>query len=93
MLALVQPRRDPLIRLKTLPTYVLITPARNEAKFIEFTHPQSIVGLKYRRLKRLIEGVPRITERSPLAKAAAGLLVVVGKTTRGFESLPSPPMF
>jgi hypothetical protein len=32
-------------------------------------------------------------ERSPLAKAAAGLLVVVGKTTRGFESLPSPPSF
>jgi hypothetical protein len=31
------------------------------------------------------------TERSPLAKAAAGLLVAVGKTTRGFESLPSPP--
>ncbi len=30
-------------------------------------------------------------ERSPLAKAAAGLPAVVGKTTRGFESLPSPP--
>ena len=35
----------------------------------------------------------RITERSPLAKAAAGLLVAVGKTTRGFKSLPSPPNF
>ena len=34
-----------------------------------------------------------ITERSPLAKAATGLLVVVGKTTRGFKSLPSPPIF
>jgi hypothetical protein len=31
-------------------------------------------------------------ERSPLAKAAAGLLAVVGNTTRGFESLPSPPL-
>jgi hypothetical protein len=43
MQTLVQPQLDPLIRLKTLPTYVLITPARNEAKFIEFTHP-SIYG-------------------------------------------------
>ena len=33
----------------------------------------------------------RITERSPLAKAAAGLLVAVGKATREFKSLPSPP--
>ena len=53
MLALVQPRRDPLVRLKTLPTYVLITPARNEAKFIEFTL-QSMVGQKFRPLKWLI---------------------------------------
>src|ERR1700681_525523 len=30
-------------------------------------------------------------ERSPMAKAAAGLPAAVGKTTRGFESLPSPP--
>jgi hypothetical protein len=28
------------------------------------------------------------TERSPLAKAAAGLLVAVANTTRGFESFP-----
>jgi poly-beta-1,6-N-acetyl-D-glucosamine synthase len=53
VLALVQPRRDPLIRLKTLPTYVLITPARNEAKFIEFTL-QSMVGQKFRPLKWVI---------------------------------------
>ena len=53
MLALVQPRRDPLVRLKTLPTYVLITPARNEAKFIEFTL-QSMVGQKFRPLKWVI---------------------------------------
>jgi hypothetical protein len=33
------------------------------------------------------------TERSPLAKAAAGLLAVVANPTRGFESLPSPPLF
>jgi hypothetical protein len=26
-----------------------------------------------------------------MAKAAAGLPAAVGKTTRGFESLPSPP--
>jgi hypothetical protein len=32
-------------------------------------------------------------ERSPLAKAAAGLPAAVGKLTRGFESLPSPPEF
>jgi hypothetical protein len=31
-------------------------------------------------------------ERSPLAKAAASLPVVVGHTTRGFKSLPSPPI-
>ena len=30
-------------------------------------------------------------ERSPLAKAAAGLLAAVDNATRGFESLPSPP--
>jgi poly-beta-1,6-N-acetyl-D-glucosamine synthase len=53
VLALVQPRRDPLVRLKTLPTYVLITPARNEAKFIEFTL-QSMVGQKFRPLKWVI---------------------------------------
>jgi hypothetical protein len=33
------------------------------------------------------------TERSPLAKAAAGLLAVVANPTRGFKSLPSPPLF
>jgi hypothetical protein len=27
-----------------------------------------------------------------MAKAAAGLLVAVGNTIRGFESLPSPPL-
>jgi len=53
VLALVQPRRDPLVRLKTLPTYVLITPARNEAKFIEFTL-QSMVGQIFRPLKWVI---------------------------------------
>jgi hypothetical protein len=31
-------------------------------------------------------------ERSPWAKAAAGLPAAVGNTTRGFESLPSPPL-
>jgi len=31
-------------------------------------------------------------ERSPLAKAAAGSPAAVGKTARGFESLPSPPL-
>jgi cellulose synthase/poly-beta-1,6-N-acetylglucosamine synthase-like glycosyltransferase len=53
MQTLVQPQLDPLIRLKTLPTYVLITPARNEAKFIEFTL-QSMVGQKYHPLKWII---------------------------------------
>jgi hypothetical protein len=32
-------------------------------------------------------------ERSPLAKAAADFQAAVGHTTRGFESLPSPPTF
>lgn len=53
MQTLVQPQLDPLIRLKTLPTYVLITPARNEAKFIEFTL-QSMVAQKYHPLKWII---------------------------------------
>src|ERR1700678_2406113 len=53
MQTLVQPQLDPLIRLKTLPTYVLITPARNEAKFIEFTL-QSMVGQRYHPLKWII---------------------------------------
>src|SRR5580692_417667 len=53
MQTLVQPQLDPLIRLKTLPTYVLITPARNEAKFIELTL-QSMVGQKYHPLKWII---------------------------------------
>jgi hypothetical protein len=33
-----------------------------------------------------------LMERSPLAKAAASLPVVVDHTTRGFKSLPSPPI-
>jgi glycosyltransferase involved in cell wall biosynthesis len=53
MQTLVQPQLDPLVTLKTLPTYVLITPARNEAKFIELTL-QSMVGQKFRPLKWVI---------------------------------------
>jgi len=39
--------------MATLPTYVLITPARNEVQFIEFTL-QSMVGQSYRPLKWVI---------------------------------------
>ena len=43
----------PCLGMATLPTYVLITPARNEAEFIEFTL-QSMVGQRYRPLKWVI---------------------------------------
>ena len=39
--------------MSTLPTYVLITPARNESKFIELTL-QSVVAQTYRPLKWVI---------------------------------------
>ena len=41
--------------------------------------------------KKLAAYYESFTERSPLAKAAARFLVVVGHSTRGFKSLPSPP--
>ena len=47
------PTDYPLVVMKALPTYVLITPARNEAKFIELTL-QSMVGQIYRPLKWVI---------------------------------------
>jgi len=43
----------PCLGMTPLPTYVLITPARNEAEFIEFTL-QSMVGQTYRPLKWVI---------------------------------------
>src|SRR5271163_1204680 len=43
----------PDLRTATLPTYVLITPARNEARFIEFTL-RSVVGQEYRPMKWVI---------------------------------------
>ena len=52
MQSIVQPQLD-CPSGTTLPTYVLITPARNEAKFIEFTL-QSMVGQIFRPLKWVI---------------------------------------
>jgi len=49
---IVQPQFDCLDKT-ALPTYVLITPARNEARFIEFTL-KSMVGQEYRPLKWVI---------------------------------------
>jgi biofilm PGA synthesis N-glycosyltransferase PgaC len=43
----------PDLRMATLPTYVLITPARNEAQYIELTL-QSMVAQEYRPLKWVI---------------------------------------
>ena len=45
----------------------------------------------YSRRHRFTVCVTDFAERSPLAKAATGLPVVVVHATRGFESLPSPP--
>ena len=52
MQSIVQPQLD-CPSGTALPTYVLITPARNEAKFIEFTL-QSMVGQRFRPLKWVI---------------------------------------
>ena len=58
---------------------------------IEALIGDSLLPLIFRRGNCGSTGINR-EERSPLAKAAAGLPAAVGKTTRGFESLPSPPL-
>src|SRR6266705_2080451 len=57
---------------------------------IEALLEDSLLPRVVRSRNRGFDSINRV-ERSPLAKAAAGLPAAVGKTIRGFESLPSPP--
>jgi len=81
--------RLPFISMATLPTYVLITPARNEAQFIELTL-KSMLGQTFRPLKWVIvsdgstDGTDDIVRRYAVDNPWIELLRMPERTERHF---------